>query len=148
MNSIPPKPPTLDTAPGDLAHAPEVPHHRFSVFHEAGNYAYARGLEVNPTHLPVALEAMRMSGWHLVSLFGETDSKHVGFIFKRERPSRHELELADRVDELLHANTALVERNRELSQRIADMQAVCADEWHQTPITDDTSRCPSCGMEV
>lgn len=76
--------PTVDTAPDDLAHAPEVPHHRFSTFYENGDYAYARGLEVNPIHLPVALDAMRLSGWHLVSLFGQTDSRHIGFIFKRE----------------------------------------------------------------
>jgi hypothetical protein len=77
------KGPAVDTKPDDLAHAPEVPHHRFSSFHEADGYAYARGLEVNPTHLPAALDAMAKSGWHLLTLFGETDTKHIGFIFKR-----------------------------------------------------------------
>lgn len=122
------KPPTLDTAPHDLAHGPEVPHHRFSVFHEAGDYAYARGLEVNPTHLPLALDAMRKSGWHLVSLFGETDSKHVGFIFRREVPNdmadaRRIAELLTsldgaqaRINDLLCANNALVEQNRALKR--------------------------------
>lgn len=78
------KSPTLDSAPEDLAHAPEVPHHRFSVFHEAGDYAYARGLEVNPMHLPTALDAMAKSGWHLCAIFGQTDAQHIGFIFRRE----------------------------------------------------------------
>lgn len=77
------KAPTVDSKPDDLAHAPEVPAHRFSVFHEAGQYAYARGLEVNPIHLPMALDAMARSGWHLLTLFGQTDSQHIGFIFKR-----------------------------------------------------------------
>lgn len=78
------KAPTLDSAPEDLAHAPEVPHHRFSVFHEAGDYAYARGLEVNPMHLATALDAMAKSGWHLCAIFGQTDAQHIGFIFRRE----------------------------------------------------------------
>lgn len=77
------KPPVIDTKPDDLAHAPEVPHHRFSAFHVAGAYAYARGLEINPQHLPVALDAMLKSGWRLLSIFGQTDSQHIGFIFKR-----------------------------------------------------------------
>lgn len=77
------KMPTLDSAPEDLAHAPEVPHHRFSTFHAAGNYAYARGLEVNPMHLPTALDAMEKSGWGLTAIFGQTDSQHIGFIFER-----------------------------------------------------------------
>lgn len=134
----PAKPPIIDTAPHDLAHGPEVPYHRFSVFHEDGAYAYARGLEVNPTHLPTALEAMRRSGWHLVSLFGATDSKHVGFVFKRQDPPASDpewdaskvdvltlalanahadvLRLERRVDELLRANNELVEQNRALKR--------------------------------
>lgn len=85
--SIPAKPPVIDSAPEDLAHAPEVPHHRFSAFHKAGEYAYARGLEINPMHLPVALDAMAQSGWHLLAIFGATDSQHIGFIFRREPPT-------------------------------------------------------------
>lgn len=81
--SIPAKAPVIDSDPTDLAHAPEVPHHRFSTFHKAGEYAYARGLEVNPMHLPVALDAMSKSGWHLLAIFGQTDSQHIGFIFRR-----------------------------------------------------------------
>lgn len=77
----------VDTAPTDLAHAPEVPPHRFSVFHKGEQYAYARGLEINPTHLPTALDAMARDGWHLLAIFGQTDSQHVGFIFERGIPS-------------------------------------------------------------
>lgn len=73
----------VDTAPSDLAHGPEVPPHRFSVFHKGKRYAYARGLEINPAHLPVALDAMADDGWNLLAIFGQTDSKHVGFIFER-----------------------------------------------------------------
>lgn len=73
----------VDSQPTDLAHAPEVPPHRFSVFHKGEKYAYARGLEINPTHLPTALDAMEKDGWSLVAIFGQTDSPHVGFIFRR-----------------------------------------------------------------
>lgn len=77
----------IDTDPHDLAHAPEVPPHRFSVFHKGEQYAYARGLEINPTHLPTALDAMAKDGWHLLAIFGQTDSQHVGFIFERGIPA-------------------------------------------------------------
>lgn len=81
----------VDTAPSDLAHAPEVPPHRFSVFHKGERYAYARGLEINPTHLPTALDAMAKDGWHLLAIFGQTDSQHVGFIFERQTFTAFEL---------------------------------------------------------
>lgn len=136
--------PTLDTAPHDLAHAPEVPHHRFSAFHESGDYAYARGLEINPTHLPTALDAMAKSGWHLVSIFGQTDSQHIGAIFQRyeEQPQSDHvrklsrdlqtvsqaltLALEDRdkaqarSQELLEANTVLVLARRELVESLEE----------------------------
>lgn len=73
--------PVLDTMSDDLAHSPEVPAHRFAHFHKSGRYAYAKGLEVNPIHLPVALDEMEKSGWRLVTMFGATDSKHIGFVF-------------------------------------------------------------------
>lgn len=73
----------IDTKPDDLAHAPEVAPHRFSFFHKGERYAYAKGLEINPTHLPVALDAMALDGWHLCAIFGETDSKNIGFVFER-----------------------------------------------------------------
>lgn len=73
----------VDSEPSDLAHAPEVPPHRFSTFVKGERYAYARGLEINPSHLPVALDAMALDGWDLLAIFGQTDSQHVGFIFQR-----------------------------------------------------------------
>lgn len=78
--------PVVDSEPEDLAHAPEVPHHRFSVFNKGEHYAYARGLEVSPQHLPTALDAMEESGWSLLAIFGQTDAQHIGFIFKRTYP--------------------------------------------------------------
>lgn len=60
----------------------EVPGHRFAHFHKGKRYAYAKGLKVSPIHLPAALDAMAESGWHLLAIFGETDSKNVGFIFQ------------------------------------------------------------------
>jgi hypothetical protein len=69
----------------DLAEVPEseVPPHRFTHFTKFGRYAYAKGLEVAPPHLPRALDAMTKDGWYLLSIFGQTDSKNVGFIFER-----------------------------------------------------------------
>lgn len=73
----------IDTGADDLSHAPEVPPHRFSQFHKGEGWAYAKGLEINPTHLPTALDAMELDGWETVCVFGQTDSQHVGFLFKR-----------------------------------------------------------------
>jgi hypothetical protein len=84
MAAMPREQVVVDSQPHDLAHNPEVPPHRFSTFHKGENYAYARGLEINPIHLPTALDAMQRDGWHLLAIFGQTDSQHVGFIFKRQ----------------------------------------------------------------
>jgi hypothetical protein len=97
----------VDEAPDDLAHGPSVGPHRFTMFNKGEHYAYARGLEVSPQHLPRALDAMLADGWKLVSLFGQTDAKHVGFIFEWVGPNK-------RVNELLAANTGLVLQNRSL----------------------------------
>lgn len=85
--------PTVDSKPDDLAHAPEVPPHRFSQFIKGERYAYARGLEVNPTHLPIALDEMAKDGWKLLAIFGQTDSASVGFIFERELPPLYRVEM-------------------------------------------------------
>lgn len=85
--------PTVDTKPDDLAHAPEVPPHRFSQFIKGKRYAYARGLEVNPTHLPIALDEMAKDGWNLLAIFGQTDSASVGFIFERYSPPLYRVEM-------------------------------------------------------
>lgn len=106
VNRVPEKIPTLqpestlgerviiDSKPDDLAHAPEVAPHRFSFFHKGERYAYAKGLEINPTHLPVAMDAMALDGWYLCAIFGETDSKNVGFMFERRDPVYSGLEIA------------------------------------------------------
>jgi len=95
----------VDTAPHDLAHGPEVGPHKFTIFNKSENFAYARGLEINPSHLPLALDAMLVDGWELVSLFGQTDAKSVGFIFKWVGPNK-------RVQGLLEANNREIERRR------------------------------------
>lgn len=62
-----------------------VPSHRFQDFYKSENFAFARGLAVNPIHLPLALEAMQESGWKLVAAFG-CDADKIGFLFKRSDP--------------------------------------------------------------
>lgn len=122
----------VDEAPSDLAHGPSVGPHRFTMFNKSENYAYARGLEVSPQHLPLALDAMLADGWKLVSLFGQTDAKHVGFIFEWVGPNK-------RVDELLAANTELVLKNRELRRWVegAIAQFGFYAQQHRAKGTDD-----------
>ena len=67
----------------DIAEPPPLQDHRFGELIKGEYYAYARGLTINPTHLPRAFDAMMEDGWELMAVFGETDSAKVGFIFKR-----------------------------------------------------------------
>lgn len=67
----------------DLASPPPLQDHRFGELIKGKYYAYARGLTINPTHLPTALDAMMDDGWELMSIFGETHSSKIGFIFRR-----------------------------------------------------------------
>jgi hypothetical protein len=67
----------------NLAEPPKMADYRFGQLIKGNNYAYARGLTINPTHLPSALDAMLEDGWELMSIFGETNSEKIGFIFKK-----------------------------------------------------------------
>jgi len=67
----------------DLAEPPRLQDHRFGELMKGRNYSFARGLTVNPTHLPAALDAMHDDGWELTAIFGQTDATKIGFIFKR-----------------------------------------------------------------
>lgn len=67
----------------DLSQPPELQDHRFGELIKGEHYAYARGLTINPSHLPTALDAMEDDGWTLMAIFGETKSDRVGFVFKR-----------------------------------------------------------------
>jgi hypothetical protein len=96
----------------DLASPPPLQDHRFGELIKGHHFAYARGLTINPTHLPVALDAMMDDGWELMAIFGETKSEKVGFVFKRMH-SRDK-----RITELLEANNREVE-----GRRVAQTQA-------------------------
>lgn len=67
----------------DLADPPPLQDHRFGELIKGERFAYARGLTINPTHLPTALDAMYRDGWELMAIFGQTDASKIGFIFKR-----------------------------------------------------------------
>ncbi len=67
----------------DLSSPPPLQDHRFGSLHKGEKYAYARGLTINPIHLPTALDAMHDDGWELMAIFGKTESDKVGFIFKK-----------------------------------------------------------------
>lgn len=60
------------------------PTHRFIDWFEGKHFAFARGLAVNPTHLPLALDAMLIEGWELVDCFGKPLANEMGFIFRRK----------------------------------------------------------------
>lgn len=66
-----------------LVEPDNIPDYRFGRLIKGKNYAYARGLTINPIHLPKALDAMHDDGWELMAIFGETNSEKVGFIFKK-----------------------------------------------------------------
>lgn len=68
----------------DILKLETIQDYRFANLVKSENYAFARGLTINPTHLPAALEAMRKDGWHLISVFGETTSEKIGFLFERK----------------------------------------------------------------
>lgn len=77
----------------NLAQPPKMADYRFGSLIKGEHYAYARGLTINPSHLPDALDAMYKDGWELMSIFGETDSAKIGFIFKRVKLKAFGVEL-------------------------------------------------------
>jgi hypothetical protein len=114
----------------DLSALERLADYRFGTLVKGKRYAFARGLTINPTHLPAALDAMESDGFTLVAIFGQTDAQNIGFIFKRTDPEFNGLEFAHgvgiyaenerlrkRVDELLGANNVEVERRREAERK-------------------------------
>ncbi|QHB80509.1 hypothetical protein P6F35_gp76 [Sphingomonas phage vB_StuS_MMDA13] len=120
----------LDNEPFDVLALEKVQDYRFASLVKGKRYAFARGLTINPTHLPAALDAMAQDGFELVCAFGEAQSDKMGFLFKRTDPEFNGLEFAHgvgvyaenerlrkRVDELLGANNTEVERRREAERK-------------------------------
>ena len=134
-----PVPDQIDTAPQDLSHRPEVPGERFSSFVKGQTFAYAKGLEVSPQHLPAALDAMAKDGWYLLAIFGQTDTEHVGFIFHRF-PT--EIVIPSRIVDTGDENTLLgtIERNRESIRR-----AIHGGEFGYSPHDDEFGN-SDCGL--
>lgn len=96
----------LDDEPFDVLALEKVQDYRFGSLVKGQHYAFARGLTINPTHLPAALDAMKQDGFELVCMFGDPQSDKMGLIFRMVGPD-------PRVQGLLEANTALVLKNRE-----------------------------------
>lgn len=71
---------------------PEMPPHRFAMFDKGKGWAYGRGLEINPAHIPAMLDRMEEDGYTLVAALGAQADK-VGMIFQRG-PRYSGLELA------------------------------------------------------
>ena len=114
----------------DITALEKIQDYRFGSLVKGKSYAYARGLTINPAHLPAALDAMESDGFSLVCVFGQTNAEQVGFVFKRE-PDRVNVaqlvleneRLQKRVDELLGVNNAEVERRREAESRLEQWKA-------------------------
>lgn len=61
---------------------PDMPPHRFAMFDKGKGWAYGRGLEINPAHIPAMLDHMEEDGYTLVAALGAQADK-VGMIFQR-----------------------------------------------------------------
>lgn len=62
---------------------PEMPPHRFAMFDKSKGWAYGRGLEISPAHIPAMLDRMEEDGYTLVAALGSQADK-VGMIFRRK----------------------------------------------------------------
>lgn len=83
-----------DKAPSDtvdVTDTPELPPHRFTLFEKGREWAYGRGLEINPSHIPAMLDRMEGDGWHLQCVFGGIEPTKVGMLFYRRQPSAFEI---------------------------------------------------------
>jgi hypothetical protein len=69
----------------DVTDVPGLPPHRFTLFEKGKNWAYGRGLEINPSHIPTMLDRMQEDGYHLQAVFGGVEPTKVGMLFRRER---------------------------------------------------------------
>lgn len=124
-------------ASASIAELDHIQDYRFGSMVKNDRYAFARGLTINPQHLPEALKAMEEDDWYLLAIFGQTDAKSIGFIFRRQPSARsfaneqtlsHALTLAlaerdkaiTRSDELHHINSKLIEQRRD-AQNALDM---------------------------
>jgi hypothetical protein len=67
----------------DVTATPELPPHRFTLFEKTERWAYGRGLEINPAHIPAMLERMQDDGWLLHCVLGGVERDKFGMIFKR-----------------------------------------------------------------
>ena len=66
----------------DILQLEKIQDYRFASLIKGKHYAFARGLTINPTHLPAALDAMHKDGFELMSIFGDTTTEKMGFIFR------------------------------------------------------------------
>lgn len=67
----------------DVTDTPDMPPHRFTMFTKSKGWAYGRGLEINPSHIPDMLDRMEADGYTLVSIIGGVTADKVGMIFQR-----------------------------------------------------------------
>lgn len=115
----------LDSEPIDMLQLETIQDYRFGNLVKGEHYAFARGLTINPTHLPAALDAMEADGYHLLAIFGNPNAQEIGFIFRMggqpvDLVSIENTRLQKRVSELLQANNREVERRRKVERHLND----------------------------
>lgn len=93
----------LDDDPFDVLALERVQDYRFASMVKGQHYAFARGLTINPAHLPAALDAMQNDGFELVAIFGDPVSDKMGFVFRILGPDPRYAELLNRNNEMLEA---------------------------------------------
>ncbi len=77
-----------DTSEGlDITEVPDMPAHRFAVFDKSDGWAYGRGLEIAPSHIPAMLDRLEADGYMLVSIVGSQADK-IGMMFRRVPPAK------------------------------------------------------------
>lgn len=74
--------PKADSDMVDVTELADMPPHRFAMFTKSKGWAYGRGLEINPSHIPDMLDRMELDGYTLVAALGAQADK-VGMIFQR-----------------------------------------------------------------
>ena len=73
--------------PVDITDTPDMPAHRFAVFDKSDGWAYGRGLEIAPSHIPAMLDRLEKDGYLLVSIVGSQADK-IGMMFRRVPPAK------------------------------------------------------------
>lgn len=137
-------PPVAETTSRDVTEidTPDMPPHRFAMFDKGKGWAYGRGLEISPSHIPAMLDRMEEDGYTLVAALGAQADK-VGMIFQRG-PRYSGLELAHGFG---GPGREELERRREGPQYARFMGGEALDDIRKDdPPVGESENSGACGM--